>query len=83
MDIQEQNIQTIVMLGGASGTGKSSIASALTSHLGLPEVLSTDSIRHIMRNFMNKSEYPFLFASTYESHLTVSDSEVEHQLPPR
>lgn len=42
------------MLGGASGTGKSSISSALASHLGLPEVLSTDSIRHILRNFIQK-----------------------------
>jgi 2-phosphoglycerate kinase len=68
------------MLGGASGTGKSSISSSLASHLGLPEVLSTDSIRHILRNFIDKKEYPFLFVSTYESHLTVADSEVESEL---
>ena len=67
------------MLGGASGTGKSSIASALATHLGLPEVLSTDSVRHIMRNFLAKEEFPFLFASTYECHLTVSEEEVEDQ----
>ena len=80
VDIQEQNINTIILLGGASGTGKSSISSALASHLGLPEVLSTDSIRHILRNFINKSDAPVLFVSTYETHLAVPDSELDPQI---
>ena len=57
----------IVMLAGPSETGKSSIASLLASRLGVGIVLSTDSIRHIMRNFITKEENPILFASTYEA----------------
>jgi len=41
-------------LGGCSGTGKSTVASLLAARLGISTVLSTDSIRHIMRNFMSK-----------------------------
>jgi len=66
----------IILLGGASGTGKSSIAGALGSHLGLPEVLSSDSIRHILRNFIEKDDCPVLFTSTYETHKCVETWEV-------
>ena len=55
------------MLGGPSGTGKSTLASLLASRLGISSVLSTDSVRHIMRNFMLKEENEVLFASTYEA----------------
>lgn len=57
----------IVMLAGTSGTGKSTLASLLGSKLGISTVLSTDTIRHILRNFISKEENPILFASTYET----------------
>jgi len=44
----------VILLGGSSGTGKSTVASLLAARLGISTVLSTDSIRHIMRNFMPK-----------------------------
>ena len=57
----------IVLLGGASGTGKSSLSSLLASRLGISSMLSTDSIRHILRNFIPREEKPVLFCSTYEA----------------
>jgi len=60
------------LLGGTSGTGKSTLASLLASRLGISTVLSTDSIRHIMRNFLSQSTNGVLFASTYEAHKQVS-----------
>jgi 2-phosphoglycerate kinase len=44
----------VILLGGTSGTGKSTLASLLASKLGIATVLSTDSIRHIMRNFIER-----------------------------
>lgn len=63
----ETQVNIIILLGGTSGTGKSSVASLLATKIGIPSVLSTDSIRHIMRNFFEKDSYPILFASTYEA----------------
>jgi 2-phosphoglycerate kinase len=57
----------LVLLAGTSGTGKSTLASLLGSRLGISTVLSTDTIRHVMRNFVSKEENPVLFASTYET----------------
>lgn len=57
----------LILLGGSSGTGKSTLASLIASRLGISTVLSTDTIRHIMRNFVSREENPILFCSTYEA----------------
>ena len=65
--ILEQKKNIIILLAGTSGTGKSTLSSLLGSRLGISTVLSTDTIRHVMRNFVSKEECPILFASTYET----------------
>jgi 2-phosphoglycerate kinase len=62
----------IILIGGASGSGKSSLTSLLAGRLLLKE-MSSDNIRHIMRNFISKKESPFIFSSTYESDHLVDD----------
>ena len=57
----------IVLLGGASGTGKSTLSSLLAARLGISSMLSTDSIRHILRNVIPREQIPVLFCSTYEA----------------
>jgi 2-phosphoglycerate kinase len=37
------------------------------ARFGIQTVLSTDSIRHIMRNFVQEQDNPILFCSTYEA----------------
>jgi 2-phosphoglycerate kinase len=67
----------LIMLQGTSGTGKSTLTSLLGTKLaGIGNlgsvnassltVMSTDSIRHIMRNYIGEKQEPILFASTYE-----------------
>jgi 2-phosphoglycerate kinase len=63
----ESKRSILVLLAGTSGTGKSTLASLLGSRLGISTVLSTDTIRHVMRNFISREECPILFASTYET----------------
>ena len=42
----------IILLGGTSGSGKSTHASLLSARLGIQTMLSTDSVRHFLRNFI-------------------------------
>jgi 2-phosphoglycerate kinase len=76
-NILNNRTNLIILLGGGSGTGKSQISTALATHLGLSQILSTDSIRHILRNFLDKDKNPYLFMSTYETHKCVGDEEIE------
>jgi 2-phosphoglycerate kinase len=73
--LMQSKINVIVLLAGTSGTGKSTLASLLGTRLGISTVLSTDSIRHIMRNFLKESENKVLFCSTYEAGKQVSAEE--------
>jgi len=65
----------IILLGGASGCGKSSLTSLLAGRLHLKE-MSSDNIRHIMRNFISKQESPFIFSSTYDSYHLIKDESM-------
>jgi 2-phosphoglycerate kinase len=71
----QQKINVIVLLAGTSGTGKSTLASLLGTRLGISTVLSTDSIRHVMRNFLVEKKNPVLFCSTYEAGKMVPEAE--------
>ena len=68
----ESKRNILVLLAGTSGTGKSTLSSLLGSRLGISTVISTDTIRHVMRNFISKEDDPIIFASTYETASFVS-----------
>ncbi len=55
-----------MLLAGTSGTGKSTLAGLLAARLGISTVLSTDSVRHMLRSFTPQNANPLLWASTYE-----------------
>ena len=74
----QSKINVIVLLAGTSGTGKSTLASLLGTRLGISTVLSTDSVRHVMRNFLKEEDNQSLFCSTYEAGNTVSAEEREN-----
>lgn len=56
----------IILLGGASGTGKSTIATTLASRLGITRVIPTDAVREVMRAFVPESLVPELHRSSFE-----------------
>lgn len=65
--LREQRTSVAVLLCGTSGTGKSTLAALLAARLGISTVVSTDSIRHMMRSFASEGEDPLLWASTYQA----------------
>ncbi|GAB2215212.1 hypothetical protein Droror1_Dr00019593 [Drosera rotundifolia] len=65
--IRERKESVTVLLCGTSGCGKSTLSSLLGSRLGITTVVSTDSIRHMMRSFVDEKENPLLWASTYHA----------------
>ncbi|XP_020599611.1 P-loop NTPase domain-containing protein LPA1-like isoform X1 [Phalaenopsis equestris] len=65
--IREKRESVTVLLCGTSGCGKSTLSALLGSRLGLTTVISTDSIRHMMRSFVDEEQNPLLWASTYHA----------------
>ncbi|KAL6838468.1 hypothetical protein ACP4OV_031713 [Aristida adscensionis] len=65
--IRERKESVTILLCGTSGCGKSTLSTLLGSRLGVTTVVSTDSIRHMMRSFVEEKENPLLWASTYHA----------------
>lgn len=68
--IREQRRSVTVLLAGTSGTGKSTLAGLLAARLGISTIVSTDSVRNMMRSFTPQEANPLLWASTYEARPT-------------
>uniref|UniRef100_A0A0E0EV26 Uncharacterized protein n=1 Tax=Oryza meridionalis TaxID=40149 RepID=A0A0E0EV26_9ORYZ len=65
--IRERKESVTILLCGTSGCGKSTLSTLLGSRLGITTVVSTDSIRHMMRSFVEEKQNPLLWASTYHA----------------
>jgi 2-phosphoglycerate kinase len=68
---QQSGRPLILLLGGATGVGKTSLALEVAHRLGIGRVLSTDSIRQIMRITLSKDLVPALHASSYDAWKTL------------
>lgn len=64
---QEPDKPVVLLLGGTSGVGKSSLAVEVARRLGIARVLSTDSIRQIMRMMTSADLVPALYGSSYDA----------------
>lgn len=56
----------VVLIGGGSGVGKSTVATELARHLGITRVASTDFIRQILRSVVPDAIAPELARSSFE-----------------
>lgn len=66
---QEPERPVIILLGGAAGVGKTSLALEVAHRLGIGRMLSTDSIRQIMRLMLSPELAPAIHGSSYDAHV--------------
>jgi 2-phosphoglycerate kinase len=57
----------VVLLGGTTGVGKSTIATMLASRLGVNRVIATDVIRQVLRAFFTHEAMPTVHYSAFEA----------------
>jgi len=65
---QDPDRPVIILLGGAAGVGKTSLALEVAHRLGIGRMLSTDSIRQIMRLMLSPAIAPAIHGSSYDAH---------------
>ena len=61
----------IILIGGASGVGKTTLAIALANLLDIPRVVATDDLRQVMRLTLAQELMPALHASSYTAYKVV------------
>ncbi|MBC7332928.1 MAG: 2-phosphoglycerate kinase [Actinobacteria bacterium] len=69
----------IILIGGATGVGKSTIATTLANRLNITRVVSSDAIREVMRASVSEKLIRPLRGSSYDAYknLTLPPSGVE------
>jgi 2-phosphoglycerate kinase len=66
-DVQQLDIPLIILVGGSTGTGKSTVAAEVARRLGMTRVASTDFIRQTMRAFFSPEFMPTIHYSSFEA----------------
>lgn len=69
--VAELDMPLIILLGGATGVGKSTIATQLATRLGITRVVSTDAVREVLRSAFTAEMFPTLYVSSFEADTAV------------
>jgi 2-phosphoglycerate kinase len=71
--VSELDVPLIILVGGGTGVGKSTIATQLAARLGIVRIISTDAIREVMKGVMSKDIMPTLHTSSFNADEVVRD----------
>jgi 2-phosphoglycerate kinase len=66
-ELRELDLPVLILVGGATGTGKSTVATEIAYRLGITRVTSTDFIRQTMRAFFSPEFMPTIHYSSFEA----------------
>ena len=80
-DLEELDIPIIVLIGGATGTGKSTVATEVAYRLGINRVTSTDFVRQTLRAFFSPEFMPSIHYSSFEAGKGLRSAEEEEVDP--
>jgi 2-phosphoglycerate kinase len=66
-EVEALDIPLVVLIGGTTGVGKSTIATQLAARLGVVRVVATDVVREVMRAMFSRELMPALYRSSFEA----------------
>jgi 2-phosphoglycerate kinase len=70
--LRETELPLILLVGGATGTGKSTVTTEVAHRLGITRVTSTDFVRQTMRAFFSTEFMPSIHYSSFDAGPAVS-----------
>jgi 2-phosphoglycerate kinase len=74
-ELRELDLPVLILVGGATGTGKSTVATEIAYRLGITRVTSTDFIRQTMRAFFSPEFMPAIHHSSFEGEPLIATFE--------
>jgi 2-phosphoglycerate kinase len=66
-EIETLDVPLVILIGGATGVGKSTIATQLAARLGIVRIVATDAIREVMRAMLSEELMPTLHVSSFQA----------------
>lgn len=66
-EVEALDIPLVVLIGGTTGVGKSTLATQLATRLGIVRVVATDAVREVMRALFSEELMPALHTSSFEA----------------
>ncbi|MGA9760830.1 MAG: hypothetical protein WBQ14_00185 [Gaiellaceae bacterium] len=80
-DLDQLDMPLIVLIGGATGTGKTTIAAEVAHRLGITRLSSTDFIRQTIRAFFSEEFMPTIHYSSFKAWEALPEAEREEGDP--
>src|SRR4029079_3677259 len=74
-DLYDLDVPVILLVGGATGTGKSTVATDVAYRLGITRVTSTDFVRQTMRAFFSRELMASIHYSRFEDGRASADED--------
>jgi 2-phosphoglycerate kinase len=66
-EVEDLDVPVVVLIGGTTGVGKSTLATQLATRLGIVRVVATDAVREVMRALFSHELMPSLHTSSFEA----------------
>ena len=79
-ELRELDLPIVILIGGATGTGKSTVATEIAYRLGITRVTSTDFIRQTMRAFFSHEFMPAIHYSSFEAGASQDEDDDDRVL---
>jgi 2-phosphoglycerate kinase len=76
-ELTELEMPLIVLIGGATGTGKSTVATEVAYRLGITRVTSTDFVRQTMRALFTPEFLPAIHMSSFDAGKALPTAQEE------
>ena len=75
LELRELDLPILILIGGATGTGKSTVATEIAYRFGITRVTSTDFIRETMRAFFSDGFMPSIHHSSFAAGDAFPDAD--------